>query len=97
MTNIENAFEFFIERCLVIKLVGLPGNGMPGWRFETALSPFAFTHDGNSKMPGFTPGILFCLVVQRVECFLESIGMRAFRFCQGLKPVRDFCKFFVAC
>jgi hypothetical protein len=67
-------------------------------RLEAALAFITgWTHAGVTGRTEGPARQFRILVVERVECFLEAIGVRTFSFRQRLEPVGNFFEIFVPC
>ena len=93
VTNVENAFELLEQPGFIVKIARLPVERVPRWRLEAALAPaFRVAH---RQCPVLRPGLparpaVTFLVFERVQRFLEAVGMRTLCLGQCLEPVGNF-------
>jgi hypothetical protein len=109
VTDVEDAAQLFVKLLLVIKCLFGPSQRVSLRRVETAFSPrrlplyflvlalqerLAFQPRAPDRPQGlFLPVFLR---VQHIQSFLEAARMALLGFRQGLEPIRNFVKTFIA-
>lgn len=94
VTNIENPLKLFEQGLVVVEILRPPVQRVTRGRLEAA---FSLTHEGPAGP--CSPAVSIVrdgLIVERIQGFLETIGMRALGLGQGLEPIGNLVKIFVA-